>query len=323
MTHSPQDGRADSQLDGQGVAAAAIVGAAPVRRPPLDLKPYVLPLLRGWWLVLLVFGLAFGLGLRTVKTATPTYEVSALIASKTGSSSAGALNSGLLASLLPQTKNSGFEKFKVLISSPTVLEQLQEDMGILQIVYQSSWDEAKGDWRPIQESEYDRRWRELVQMPPPSPPSIEKLSKSLASAIVIENDELFSSFTRITYEHHDPKFATWLVKELVARADTVLKREKRQELDQQLLYLKGRLELVNAQEYRQFLMELISQQDKELMLISSDGPYAIEYVTEFTASEQPKHPNVTRTLGMHAAAGLVLGIGLAFLLDGMRRRLFW
>lgn len=323
MTHSPPQMPPSSASSLEGATDAADCAAPAPYQPPLDLRPYLLPPLRNWWLVLLAVGLAFALGLGIVTTTEPAYEVSALVAPKSEPSSTTRQGRGLFSSLLPASAQPSFEKLKVLISSPRVLEQMQRDAGILQIIYASRWDDTKRQWRPAAEGGLKKWWRRFIGAQPPPPPSIHTLSQDLAEAIVIKGDQDFPTFTRISYEHADPQFAIWLVTELVGRADALLKKEKLHESTAQLTYLRNRLERESAQEYRQFLMELISEKDKELMLISDDGPYAIDYITSFTASERPSRPNHRKILGMFTTVGLVIGICLAFVLEGVRQRMFW
>ena len=85
-----------------------------------------------------------------------------------------------------------------------------------------------------------------------------------------------------------------------------------------LAYIESKLATVTVAELRLSLVELLSNQEKRMMMIKVDLPFAARIIQPPVASEDPTFPKPFLALALAVAGGLFVGVFLVFLIDALR-----
>ena len=123
---------------------------------------------------------------------------------------------------------------------------------------------------------------------------------------------------RISFRHKDPvfemQFLTWIHKE----SDELVRGDALERASRQIAYIGERLRTYSITEYRQALVQLLSEQEKQMMMIQVDLPFAARIINPPTVSDVPTSPQPFLALALAVTGGLFLGVSLALLVDALR-----
>lgn len=117
---------------------------------------------------------------------------------------------------------------------------------------------------------------------------------------------------RIIYRHPDPAFAVRFLGLLRKVDDQLIRTSVREETSNRIEWLKKELKDTFNPDHRQALTRLLLIEERRLMLLSLDAPYAVSVVEEAAASPKPVVPHkfliclMMTFLGFVAAAVLIL-----------------
>ena len=119
----------------------------------------------------------------------------------------------------------------------------------------------------------------------------------------------------------DPDMARDLLLRLYTAADTSIRQASLQRTSQQIAFLDTRLRTLAVAEHRAALTQLLSEQEKRLMLLQIDQPYAARIVDPPMVPRLPIWPRPLLTLGVSGLIAVVLWfvIGLVAAMFGRRR----
>ncbi len=142
----------------------------------------------------------------------------------------------------------------------------------------------------------------------------EKLSEYLEKRLKLEPMGMTSA-RRLTYFHNDPEFARYMTSAVQHIADGLIRHDIREDARARVDYLnKASAETANP-EHRRALTTLLMEQERLLMLVSIDQPYAASVIEPASTGVKARWPDKKLAYLGFALIGAFCG----YILYGMRR----
>ena len=157
----------------------------------------------------------------------------------------------------------------------------------------------------------------FFNLPPWTPPSASTLAEFLDEEVIVA-EVGNSGMRRILFRHSDPSFAVDLLRWIHREGDELIREEAQERTSRQIDYIESKLATITVVEQRFSLVQLLSDQEKRMMMIKVDLPFAARIVQPPTASEAPTFPDPGMILLVAVIAGVVLGVLLVFLISALR-----
>lgn len=237
-----------------------------------------------------------------------------VVASQTAANSSGigASKLGNLASLVGISASSEmvspFRLYIEALTSRQVAAALAKRPDIMHVVFEREWDADTGRWRQQATSPLVAAVKAVVGFPKVehTVPNAARLQDYLERNIKVDSDPK-RAVTVLRFDHADPKFAITLLSALNAAADHHMKAVALTRASQFAQYLEAKLPTIMIAEHRVAISAALSEQEKQIMLASSEAPYAADPVEEPIASLAPTSPRPIVILIASALFGLVIG----------------
>jgi hypothetical protein len=134
--------------------------------------------------------------------------------------------------------------------------------------------------------------------------SAEKLSDYLKRRVILEPVGLTNA-KRMVYLHSDQDFAKYLLGALHHIADSLIRRTIREESRARVEYLSNAMAQTNNPEHRRALTTLLMEQERLLMLVSIDQPYAASVIEPPSVNLKPRWPDAAL---VYLVLGFVFGL---------------
>lgn len=115
---------------------------------------------------------------------------------------------------------------------------------------------------------------------------------------------------RMTYLHPDGKFAAYFLRALHHVTDGLIRQKIRQEATQRVRYLQEAAATTSNPDHKRALTTLLMEQERLLMLVSIDMPYAASVVEPPAAGSIPAWPEPALVILAAVFAGAVLGFAI-------------
>lgn len=212
--------------------------------------------------------------------------------------------------------NASFDLYLDGLTSIETAMVLEQNQKVMQTIFAGEWDSSAQSWRE-QESNLRtllNRIKSLLGLPVYAwrPPDAIRLRSYLSGSVEIKESEK-SSLTVVSLDHEDSTFAKELLTALNSVVDERLRVRALERADASIAYLKSQLLMVQVTEYRQALVQTLSEQEKQRMMASSGLPFAADIVSGPVASAFPIKPQPRVVVMLAALAGGFAGALLAFL----------
>ena len=130
-------------------------------------------------------------------------------------------------------------------------------------------------------------------------PGIELLARSIGGMMQFRNIE-DTSFWMVQVDHADSAVALRWLGMIYAEADDLLRDQDRTKLQNQLQYLRLRLQNAELSSLRAGLFSALISQEKSLHMMESGLPYAADIIEPAYASALKTKPNLMKTIGVPA-----------------------
>lgn len=143
-------------------------------------------------------------------------------------------------------------------------------------------------------------------------PSVHTIQNYLRGNIKFTRDSK-SDFVSMTLQNGSPKVAETLLRRITAIDDKILRDEKTRHTQQELQYLSKRLETISVVEQKLAVINMISDAEKNLMLLESGQPYAMMVLDPPLAGNAPASPAPFMNMFIGALLGVVIGVLLALI----------
>jgi LPS O-antigen subunit length determinant protein (WzzB/FepE family) len=274
-------------------------------------------------LVLLVTLVALGLGVAAI-VMSPTRWTSRLIVMPTEASqqlsdllrnAGSSMLANSLSSLTGNEQITYFDRFSKQLTSVSTAGALKDHPGLVESLMDLRWNDEKKIWEADSVLTPVKAALGLDTSADTSPQAIaEFLRKN-----VDQEQDRDSPITTLSLEATDPDVARQTLAYLHQYSDDQIKQAIYQQTQSKLEYLQRRLQSVTVNDYRQTLIGLILDQEKILMLIQPNLPFAAEALEKPEVLVQPTSPKKGRILAIAAVLGLMVGAGIAHRIDRRRR----
>lgn len=289
--------------------------AAAAAPDDIDLGLVVGRLLKRWKFIAISAVIFAGLGLIYLNVATHRYAAELKVIPVYGENSFGGALGGLssLAMLvgvrLPSGEgNSSIQLYMEGIHSQEAAERLARDSSIMTTIFHDEWDEAAQNWRDPNPfiSSVKEAAAALVGRPatPWMPPDATRLRRYIEENVDVEQDTRTPVVT-LSMVHEQPEFATRFLALLDREVDRELKARALARGMANVKYLIEKAESVSAVEHRQALTAALIEQEKQLMMASSDAPFAAEPFGSPVSSADPVTPNPLLTISLAVVLGFL------------------
>lgn len=300
---------------------------APVARggDTLDVRDLFLSLARGWWVLVIFAGIGLYQGYKSLQNFSPVYEATLVVAPGTGGHQSSGALSEVSRSLgiqvtMPTAEASTFDRLRLLLGSPQFIEYLDQRHAFMNRVFGDSQDPMTGEWKKPtgRRFEIEQQVRRALHLPTWRAPSLESLTEYLKSAIVFTRKLDQPAFFTIAFSHRDAEMARWLLQTVYFEGDDFLRQEDRQKTQQRIAYLRQQLNVQNL-DFRAMFLNMLAEQERNLMLLSSDTPYAAEIAQPVHVTSVPSAPNMVRDFGVIVAGWILTGALLVLFIELIRR----
>ena len=315
----------------EGPARDAVVRLAVPATDRIAFGDVLARLARRWWVIAAAVAATMALAAWYTATAPKVYTARMVIA-PVGDKGAGAL-AGRLAqyaqvaslaglNLRPGQEVTNFDRFVRIVGSAALAERLEARHGLMRRLFAGSWDADSGTWKRPPMGMLGTLRGALLRafgLPDWTPPSTAQLGRYLRGHVLIKG-VLRSAMREMVFEYPDRKFALALLQWVYREGDDYLRAIARQRTERQIAYIQHKLATVTVAEHRQALIEILSAQERGLMMMQVNLPFAVEVVEPPTVSDRPTSPRPLRNLALAAVAGFGIGIVAVFVIDGVRGR---
>lgn len=211
---------------------------------------------------------------------------------------------------------SPFQLYTEEIYSRDLADTLVKRQDLMKVIFARDWDSKTGRWR--EHASVLHSIAGLVKSTlgfPSSPwhaPDGAALQTYISDAITIEQSPTKPTIT-VVMHHKDPQFGVRFLTALHLMVDDKLRRRQLLQSTNYIRYLDQLLPTIAVAEYRTAIASILSDQEKQKMIASSDTPYSAQTLGPSFASPMPTSPNPKMILIGAFFAGLFLGIALVSL----------
>ncbi|KGM34794.1 Wzz/FepE/Etk N-terminal domain-containing protein [Inquilinus limosus] len=275
------------------------------------------------WLVVLAIVAAVALGVLFI-IVSPTRYTSRLIVMPTEASqqlsdllrNAGA--SALASSLTSLTGNEQityFDRFSKQLTAVSTAAALKEHKGLIESLMDLRWNDQRKIW---ESTSFLTPIKAALGLDTSVDTSAQAVAEFLRKNLNQEQDR-DSPITTLSLDAADAEVARQALGYLHRYSDDQIKQAIYQQTQSKLEYLQRRLQNVTVNDYRQTLIGLILDQEKILMLIQPNLPFAAEALEQPEVLTEPSSPKKVRILVLAGLIGLVVGAFIAYRIDRKRR----
>ncbi len=284
----------------------------------------ILAIATGRWLLLGGALTGFGLAFLWVLVTPPEYRatmvvgpVATLADDAVGAALPGQLQAAPGRRRLDHDIVSNFHRFVELLNSVEVARRLSRQPDAMRLWFPESWDAETGSWRPPRHplAALERWGTALIGRAGWAPPEPEDLAARVGQRLWIDPVGI-TAMRRLSLRHRDRAVALDLLAAVHRETDELLRETAGTRAEAHIGYLNAQLGRVTLSEHRHGLTVLLSQQERDRMLIRVALPYAADPIEPPTAPLRPDWPNPMLILPVVAAAGLFGALLVVFLRAG-------
>ena len=294
----------------------------------IDLRELFSTLRRRWRTMILATATALACAFLYLHVTTPLYSIALTVTPANNRVSSQASKLGGLASLagirLPVADEEvPFELYLEGLTSRQVADLVAQDASLMRALFPNQWNEAQQRW--VEPSGVRTTLANIIRialgrpMRSWQPPDGASLQAALSKNIKIERKRT-SPVVTISVHFADPEIGRRLLWRLHEHADEILRQRTLERTTQYIDYLREKLRSVEVAEHRQALFEILSEQERQLMIASSTLPYAAEPFEGPIASISPVHPNPPVVLAIALFLGFGMGAIAVLVGEGSRMR---
>lgn len=229
------------------------------------------------------------------------YRAEVLIAPASGGDSgkggASALSQfGGLASLagISIGSSSSLDENLAVLSSKTFLTKFIQENDLMPIFYADQWDATRKEWKNLDPKAHPSLWDALRLLTNGGVLGVDKGKK---------ND-----LVSISVEWMDAELASKLANDLVAQLNEYLRQQAIQSSQNKLKYLNDALGKTQVQEVRQSLFDLISKEQKNSMLASTEREFAFKVIDAASVPDKKVKPKRMLAVIMSSMVAALLSI---------------
>ncbi len=309
----------------------------PPPRPPAEtagsgrfrLDLMIKDLLRNWYLVLGAGLAALLLASFVIAGLGPTYTASMIVTPSTegalnkvqfyGNSYSFADDDPILGRF-GGSKPNNFDHFIVLLNSNRIAEVLEERYGVSRLLFGNLWDQESQSWRKPDGLAFRVKAfvRGLFGYPEWKAPRAKNVRQYLRKHLDVSPVSR-GAMRSVSLSGKDPEHLASILMWLFENTSALLRDERNAALRNNIAYLQDRLGQARIDIYRESLISLLADQERQLMLSQTDQPFGVVLLEPPVKPDAPSGPDPLLLLFAAGLAGLCLG-GLLVLSVTLPRR---
>ncbi|HEY1611934.1 MAG TPA: hypothetical protein VGG24_21920 [Paraburkholderia sp.] len=185
-----------------------------------------------------------------------------------------------------------FDEYSALLTSNRLAGILVNKYAFLQQVFPEDWDPVHKRWLP-RDSFFDQTvdfFKRLMNRPVKQAPDQDDLAKYFEQNFGVD-PSLDTSFATVTFRFHDRAAAERLLGDILLEADNIIREDKRRDVSARIAFLNTTLEKLSLAEQKPAMIDILSQQEQEMMMVESDHRYASVLIDTPHAPLKPTSPS--------------------------------
>jgi len=295
-----------------------VVRTEPARAVPADVIDIRVVLTNFWagkWLLLIAVVLGLLYGMRTLRGYEPVYEAQMVVlpiqTQQPGALSGSGGGLQALGITLGARTVSNFDRLQLALESMEFANLMNEKYGLLARVFADTWDAKAGQWIRPNDATFrgNESLRKTLKLNTWQEPSVHSLGRYL-KAVVKFKSQGAEQFHRVTFSHRDAEFALWLLTTSYREAEDLIRKQDAAENLRRRQYLEEQLGRATAIEVRQSLAQLITNEERQAMLMQGSLPYVGRIVIAPYVGERQTEPEFVSIFGTN----VLVGLGIAALM---------
>jgi len=202
--------------------------------------------------------------------------------------------------------SSNIEENIAVIKSREFIWSFVKDEKMMPMLFEDDWDVEANTWLAADVDEQPSRWdawRLLVKE------GVLNVSSDTDTGLVI-----------VSIDWKDPELAAAWVSSLVMRINSYLRQEAIAVSDKKLKYLKNELKVTKIAENRQALFSLISNEQKQAMLASTQKDFAFRVIDPAVAPDKKIKPKRLIIVVLSAFVVGFLTVIFVFIQEGLAKK---
>ncbi|OOE62717.1 Wzz/FepE/Etk N-terminal domain-containing protein [Salinivibrio sp. IB282] len=294
----------------------------PVNDDEIDLRELFAALWQGKWLIIALTFLFAASGVGYSLSLPNTYKSEALLAPANAEGGGGLASMagqlGGLASLAGvDLGSSGGSDTKIALAtlkSRQFIGQFVHSHDYeVRLMATQGWDRDTQQW-VIDTERYNpdtQTWIKPEDAPKhkPAAPTDWELYKAFSEQLTV-NEQKDSGLITISFESQSPEFAQQVVEQLVRDINAHVKRDKLNETQTNIGYLRQQLENTNLTQMQNVFYQLIEEQTKSLMLAEVKDEFVFETVDPAIVPEEKAGPKRALICVLATLLGGMLGVAV-------------
>lgn len=218
---------------------------------------------------------------------------------------------GAISSLvgLDSRNNGRFDSYIDIRNSIVLAQKLLENPEVRNNIFKSQWDDQTHQWhepRTVLTPLVDTV-KSILGMPAWSPPMASDLEDYLRQKVAVVTDRR-TSHTQFSYENANPAFAADLLQLVHASAEEMMREDEEAQTKIKIAHLMDQVEKSSMMENRQALTELLAEEQRVMMLLSPQIPFAAAVTEPPSVGHHPSSPRPVVDLVLAAAVAAGIGI---------------
>lgn len=296
----------------------------PIPSSELSVAGMVQFLRRHWKTFLFLPGLAFLLGVLLLHLADSKYTASLVVTpAQTGNGEVSGLG-GIAAmagvNLSGADDQNRFALYRAGLLSREVAAELARDEELLRQIFPRDWSASHNGWAAPESTIGStvtavktvlgfplRRWE------PPGPARMQDFLRRNVTIIEDKDNPIYS----IQLEMKNPEIAVAILTRIHEISDSIQKNRAQGRAKSRIDYLSSELQKNSLLERRTAIASLLVEQENNLMMSSSDEPFAAYPFDGLVISTSPTSPRPLLVLALSIAAGIGLALMTALLRDAI------
>lgn len=212
----------------------------------------------------------------------------------------------LLGVNLGPTGDSDFTEYKDLLNSNRLAAALYQDETLRPILFSGAWNPDRHQWIAPSGLGAAVKWiaHGLTGKPGRPVPGPFDVTKYLRANLTILSDKV-TGFYKLSIEENTPEKAEHLLRAIVLTADDLMRQSVKNRAMARIAYLNKGLQSTTEEDQRKTMINLLSEQEKVLMLASADPTYAVRVIDPPAADPVPASPKFSKLL----LGGIFLALG--------------
>lgn len=213
---------------------------------------------------------------------------------------------------------SNFRLYLGTLQSRQIAGELAKDPDVMKAVFSKQWNKQAQTWQDPRNNflysaltflkkalgGYNEEWEA---------PAAPQLEEFLLDNLEISEDSK-EAIVVMRYQHKDPEFAKTLLIKIHTLSDKLIRERTLERSKKHVEYIRRKLQSVSVAEYREALILSLAEQERFIMMASSNKAFAAEALWGVKSSPYPTSPKLAVVLLFAIMLGAISISGFGFFL---------